>query len=379
MGASMPNTNQQSTLDQYCQEDGIWRNLIPYLSAADIGSLKRTCKLFNTTLDKLDVAWQPFLNQLHSIDETISVTPQRGQTIKEAFFAAFDKVKTRQLAEIAFLREKHPGYIFKDCPQINAIGANQPLTLSDLTAISAELDAVNSAQITDKYAYNNSNRRGLLVSGVTRFPKALIDNPEHEMFWRNLHYLDLRDSFLHTLPSNINKLQALITLTLPDNQLTTLPGSICDIQSLTELDCQDNQLKALPNSIGKLQNMNYLYLQHNQLEALPSSIGELQNLKNLNCSVNQLTVLPASLTTRFGEPWASFTLASQRRPVEQAPVVEDVAPTLLVKRKLESNQNAKRQRISPREIDSLQLDERWLPSAEKRNSDGKQSLPKRRK
>ncbi len=375
----MPYTNPQSTLDQYCDIDAIWANLAPYLSLADIQSLKMTCTIFKTTLDKLDVAWQPFLNQLHSIDETISVTPQRGQTIKEAFLAGFEKIKTRQLAEIAFLREKHPGYIFKDCPQINAIGANQPLTLSDLTAISAELDTVNSAQITDKYAYNNSNRRGLMVSGVTRFPKALIDNPEHEMFWRNLHYLDLRDSFLHTLPSNINKLQALITLTLPDNQLTTLPGSIGDIKSLTELSCEHNQLKALPNSIGKLQNLNYLYLQHNQLEALPCSIGELQNLKNLNCSVNQLIALPASLTTRFGQQWAANTLASQRRPVDTAPVVEDVAPTLLVKRNLESNQSTKRQRISPREIDSLKLDDRWLPSAEKRNSDGKQSLTKRRK
>ncbi len=88
-------------------------------------------------------------------------------------------------------------------------------------------------------------------------------------------------------------------------------------------------------------------------------------------------MLPTELSTRFGEKWAKDTLANQYRPFHPAPVVEEVTPTLLVKRKLESKQNAKHQRISPREIESLRLDDRWLPSDEKRNSDAKLSLAKR--
>ncbi|MBS0286533.1 MAG: leucine-rich repeat domain-containing protein [Proteobacteria bacterium] len=285
------------TLDT--QDAGVWAGLAPYLSLSDIQALASTCKLMNKTLDKLDVLWQPFLNQLHTIDETISVKPKQGQTIKAAFIAGLEKVRTRQLAEISYLHEKYRYNIFAHCPHINNIYLEQALNLSDVVAISAELDAINSAIITNRIEQTKNageNDLRLEHKGITRFPKALLDNPAHAAFWRDLQSLRLQDNFLQTLPSNIgNNLQALLALFCENNQLTTLPESIGKLQALQVLFCDNNQLTTLPESIGNLQVLQGLGCNNNQLTTLPESIGNLQMLIHLRCDNNQLTALPESI------------------------------------------------------------------------------------
>jgi hypothetical protein len=202
----------------------------------------------------MDVAWQPYLNELHSIDQTIRVTPVKGKTIREAFFAGFEKVRTRQLAEIAYLQEKHGKTFFAAfSPHIKAaLEFKEPLRLHDLVAISRELDAVNRGLIEPDIirARNVGIWLSLDVNGITRLPQALFDYPLYAAFWSNLQIFDFSNNFVQSLPRNIGeRLQSLQTLNCDNNQLVELPESIGDLTALELLCLENNQLTVLPTSL----------------------------------------------------------------------------------------------------------------------------------
>ncbi len=259
------------------QDHAFWDILASYLSLKDIQALKMTCQLFKGQLDKMHVAWQPYLNKLHAIDETIRVTPEKGKTIPETFITGFEKVRTRQLAEIAYLQENHGKTFFAAfSPHIKAaLESKEPLRLHDLVAISTELDAVNRGLIDPVIirARNFGIWLSLDEKGITRLPQALFDYPLYAAFWSNLKILDFSDNFVQSLPRNIGeRLQSLLTLNCDNNQLVELPESIGDLTALEQLCVRNNQLNALPDSIGNLTSLQLLSLENNQLTVLPATL-----------------------------------------------------------------------------------------------------------
>ncbi len=316
----MPGANPTPNLDAI--DPSVAVRLASYLSQKDIQALQVTSKPFNTKFGANDV-WKPLLSQLHAIDETISVEPQSDKTIKDAFIAGLEKVRIRQLAEIAYLRAQHSAQIFENCPHINKITPNQTLNISDVVAISAELDKLNSAIITseiERAKISNPDQLVLSRKGITRFPEALIDHPAHKEFWRNLKDLDCSSNFLQILPRNIGyKMQELKELRCNFNQLTALPESIGELQELQQLYCSENQLTVLPESIGKLQWLRWLDCSNNQLTSLPESIYRL-NIIHFRWTNNwfyllkeelrhrgaQLQAFNQPVQTKLGEYWNSL-------------------------------------------------------------------------
>lgn len=259
----MPELNM---LENFNSDHAFWDILVNYLSVKDIQALKVTCRLFNGQLDKMDVAWQPYLNELHAIDDTIRVTPEQGKTIRERFIVGLEKVRTRQLAEIAYLQEKHGENCFAVfSPHIKAaLESKEPLRLHDVVAISKELDTFNRGLIEPDIirARNVGIWLSLQGKGISRIPQALFDYSLYAAFWSRLQIFDFSDNFVQSLPRNFGeRLQSLQNLNCDNNQLEKLPESIGNLTSLRQLSLENNQLTVLPTTldrsvVGGMHNQN---------------------------------------------------------------------------------------------------------------------------
>lgn len=347
------------------QDMATWEPLAQYLAPEDIARLQNVCKTFNIGFHspKFDLLWQPLLNELHSIDAIISVTPSLGQSIQGAFIAGITKLRERFKAEFEIFRDKDE-YIFNSSlfPFVRTLREGKGVTVSDLKAINLEIDAINikvlmKALVTAKRF--NCNYLDMINCHLTRIPGAIIDNQEnHDFFCNVVNLIVFRSGIIQELPSNIGKLKclkilnahghqlnklpesineltSLKTLILGNNHLTEIPENVGDLKALKSLDLRDNRIKllpmsivelpklktlnvannqltVLPESIGKLMHLETLDVGGNLLTALPESIVKLENLRSLHIDNNQLTEIPPVLVKKFGEEWAKQTLATQK-------------------------------------------------------------------
>lgn len=107
--------------------------------------------------------------------------------------------------------------------------------------------------------------------------------------------LNLRNSQLKTLPSEIGQLTKLVNLDISGNSLAELPPEIGNLVNLITLTAYTSKLTKLPKDIKYLTNLVNLVLYDNQLTQIPPEIGDLVNLSLLSLSNNQLTSLPEEI------------------------------------------------------------------------------------
>lgn len=112
--------NQFFLFAEYPLPDEIWGEIAQYLEPNDLQALRLVCKQFLTHQDR-DSLWQPLLNRLHALDNTITVTPVPGALIRDTFINGFLKIKLKQISE--FLNIKNHSYQFNLSslfPQVNS-------------------------------------------------------------------------------------------------------------------------------------------------------------------------------------------------------------------------------------------------------------------
>ena len=131
-----------------------------------------------------------------------------------------------------------------------------------------------------------------------------LNNIEYELFyeigltiWINGHIntLLLEGMEIHEVPTNIQNLDSLITLSFSDNELEYLPASIGNLPSLNTLILSNNLIIEIPEEIGNLSNLEFLHLPGNQLASLPSTISNLSNIISLNIDNNFVTTFPLGI------------------------------------------------------------------------------------
>jgi len=83
-------------------------------------------------------------------------------------------------------------------------------------------------------------------------------------------------------------------LYLGENRLTELPD-LSNLKELEELDASVNKLTYLSKTIGQLSSLQELTLSDNRLRELPQEIANLHNLSCLNVRHNRLHFLPAEI------------------------------------------------------------------------------------
>ena len=128
--------------------------------------------------------------------------------------------------------------------------------------------------------------------------------------------LDLADSGLHLLPSQIGMLDAVDDLDVAYNALATLPEELGKLQAVRTLNVRNNQLVSLPDSLGRLISLVDLDAKDNRITSLPSSIGDLHAARLLSFSINRISTLPPALArlTRLKSLWLNTNDLSEVLP-----------------------------------------------------------------
>lgn len=100
------------------------------------------------------------------------------------------------------------------------------------------------------------------------------------------------NNLVGTLPTQVVKLDSLMTLAIADNQLDgRLPRELGDWQSIQRLQLSGNGfIFSIPTELGNLENLQSLELDHNHLHGtIPTEIMRLPLLTNVGLWANRLT------------------------------------------------------------------------------------------
>jgi Leucine-rich repeat (LRR) protein len=149
-----------------------------------------------------------------------------------------------------------------------------------------------------------------------------LENQSNTLFlkqlfkFKNLEYLNLRNTKIKTLPQEINTLNKLKVLDLGDNYISVLPKKFSELRNLTELyldhekdiklaedfeilskmqslrilHLENNNITKLPKNFNKLNQIEKLYLNDNKLKNVPYELKELKNLKFLDIHHNPIII-----------------------------------------------------------------------------------------
>ncbi|XP_030924530.1 TMV resistance protein N-like [Quercus lobata] len=123
---------------------------------------------------------------------------------------------------------------------------------------------------------------------------------------KDLYHLDLSGTGIKELPSSIDGLTTLNSLTLTNcKNLVCLPSTICSLNSLECLGlCGCSNFDNLPKNLGNLKDLYHLDLSGTGIKELPSSIDGLTTLNSLtltNCK--NLVCLPSTICSLNSLEW----------------------------------------------------------------------------
>lgn len=119
----------------------------------------------------------------------------------------------------------------------------------------------------------------------------------------------VRGGRMYELPASLCSLCNLQTLQITDSTLQSLPSQLSRCQMLTLVDVSNNELRQLPHLSGLVRLIG-LYVAHNPLVSLPDSIGHLPHLSVLDVSFTELEV--ESEHFPCAHPWPALQLLDMR-------------------------------------------------------------------
>jgi len=135
-------------------------------------------------------------------------------------------------------------------------------------------------------------------------PMAFVDKGKRSVmaYFKSLdnaarsNSLNLKQSDLTSLPSEVISIRGLATLILDDNGMCTLPPHMNQLKDLVILSVRNNKLISLPETISALVSLKELDLSSNQLADLPiAAMVLMAKLASLNVENNLLVTPPFEL------------------------------------------------------------------------------------
>ena len=153
--------------------------------------------------------------------------------------------------------------------------------------------------------YLASNRLSSIPSDIEKLSALVIldlhDNalqsiPSEIGKLDHLRKLDLSHNKLRKLPEEMFALRSLVCLSVSNNELNRIGDGISSLDSLETINVSHNMLKSLPPSTGFLHKLNILNANNNKLSTLPDEISFLRNIKTLDFSRNELETMPNALS-----------------------------------------------------------------------------------
>ncbi|CAB3404372.1 unnamed protein product [Caenorhabditis bovis] len=104
--------------------------------------------------------------------------------------------------------------------------------------------------------------------------------------------LNLKESALHRIPDDVEKMFMIRTLNLSINYLITLPSYIRKFTQLKTLDLSRNPLESLPDELGLLTSLENLIVNSTKVGQFPNTLSGCENLKNIEACEIQLVSFP---------------------------------------------------------------------------------------
>jgi hypothetical protein len=133
-------------------------------------------------------------------------------------------------------------------------------------------------------------------------PPSTINDPKGAREWLRKNSdkilkVSCTGSQFAEIPTEIGLLTNLRVLEVKDSYLATLPDQMANLKNLTELDLSGNfLLREIPEKFfSSLDKLTKVRLAHCHLQKLPESLGNLPQLTTLDVSGNMLAELPKSL------------------------------------------------------------------------------------
>ncbi|KAJ5072740.1 hypothetical protein M0811_09437 [Anaeramoeba ignava] len=124
------------------------------------------------------------------------------------------------------------------------------------------------------------------------FPINSISSGASMKVFKNLKKLDLSYNRLTTLPTEMEKLQSLVSLQLHHNQFEEIPDCIFNLVTLQNLGLDFNKVTYIKEKISKLSKLKGLSISNNQIIEIPPALCELKTLIWLNLDHNSIVFIP---------------------------------------------------------------------------------------
>lgn len=138
----------------------------------------------------------------------------------------------------------------------------------------------------------SENKREIKLSGAEISERIDKDGIDSSLFaLESLNLLNISDTTLKQLPSEISNLIHLQTLLLYGNEIATIPDTISRLEKLKVLDVSRNKLQSVPDTITQLNNLSTINLSNNQLTTFPV-LKSFTKLLMIDLSSNLLTEFP---------------------------------------------------------------------------------------
>ena len=166
----------------------------------------------------------------------------------------------------------------QDCERLirlpRKFGMESPMTL--------ELSNCSKCKVNPKFVVNKKFLQEMFLDR-TAIVELIKNLPENLWIVKGLEVLDLSKADIEELPSSIERLTNLTSLTLRYcMNLVRLPNTICSLKLLISIDlfgCL--KFGNLPRNIGNVKGLELLNLCWTAIKEVPSSIVLLKNLKHL--------------------------------------------------------------------------------------------------
>jgi Leucine-rich repeat (LRR) protein len=156
------------------------------------------------------------------------------------------------------------------------------------------------AQVREK-VYTNIEEALKEPSKVHRL--NLANQKNHDYFkylskFKNLEYLNLRNTDLDVVPEEILTLKHLKTLDIGHNNFSLLPKNFSSLKHLQELYLdEDKNLNLFEGFeiLSQLKHLRILHLENDGIKELPENIGKLNQIEKLYLSENDLRTIPMEI------------------------------------------------------------------------------------
>jgi Leucine-rich repeat (LRR) protein len=155
---------------------------------------------------------------------------------------------------------------------------------------------INSLPVGIFDKFKQLDRLLLQNNKLTAIPRGVLDK------LTKLAWLWLMDNEINDLPLGVfDKLENLEWLSLYNNKLENLPkGLLAKLKSLKSIELSNNKLTIFPSDISKLNHLISIEIHSNQISEIPAGAfaqfhRETNSLTNLSLSGNKLVTLPDGL------------------------------------------------------------------------------------